>query len=441
MSSYATMVTKRLFRHKLAVVGMSLIVIMILFSIFADFIAKEPNVMNLDASLTPPGSQLYCARSKDKLPQAKYVYKVQSATLDRFAETLTESGKQAEVKFEKTGPAIIVRGADGVERDVPTNSNSLAPGDTVVGESKDFATFRSTRSVQVLEYLYRFKTFDDHLTPTREVVLGDLIQVEWVDEGVAYLVQDKVSGQRRLHKGGMADLTTTEAEVGQIHKPLLGTDSAGRDIAQRLVHGARISLYVGIVVELLSLLIGVPLGAMAGYYGGWFDDVIMRFTDIMFAFPGLLFAIAVMAIFEERSITNVFIALGLVSWPTVARIVRGQVISLKHTEFVEGAKAIGCTHSRIIVRHIMPNVVAPIVVYASLGVASAIMSEAGLSFLGIGIRPPTPSWGTMINEGFQHALDAPHVWLIPGIIIALVVLAFNFLGDGLRDALDPKLKI
>ena len=212
------------------------------------------------------------------------------------------------------------------------------------------------------------------------------------------------------------------------------------DIAKRIVHGARISLYVGIVVELISLLIGIPLGAMVGYYGGKIDDFIMRFTDIMLSFPSLLLAMAVMTILG-RDIINVFIALGIVSWPTIARIVRGQFISIRESEYVEASRAVGCSDARIIIKHILPNTLAPIIVYTSLGMASAIMSEAGLSFFGIGVRPPMPSWGSIINDGFQFALYYPHLWVVPGLVIAVTVLAFNFLGDGLRDALDPRLKI
>ncbi|NLI39936.1 MAG: ABC transporter permease [Caldisericales bacterium] len=433
---------KRLFRHKLALIGFCIIFLLVLVSIFADVMAPNPNQMNLDAALTPPLKELYVARSSEKIPQNKYLYITGPSSQKTLVLMVdVNADEKIKVEFDKTGPALEVMAKNGTKKFVPQNDNILSPGDSVIGESATVSTFRSRKSVILMDYRYRFAILSNLLVPSKEVIGGDLVSVEWVDEGPAFLVRDKKSGQLRLHKEDLSDLSPTEEEIGKMPKPLLGTDNAGRDIAQRLVHGARISLYVGIIVEFICLLIGIPLGAMAGFFGGWLDNLIMRFTDIMFAFPGLLFAIAVMSIFENRDITTIFIALGLVGWPTIARIVRGQVISLKNTEFVEGARAIGCSNLRIITSHIMPNVVAPIVVYTSLGIASAIMSEAGLSFLGIGIRPPTPSWGTMINEGFQHALDAPHIWLMPGIVIALVVLAFNFLGDGLRDALDPKLKI
>lgn len=439
--TYFVTILKRFFRHKLAVVGIVIVFLIVLLSIFADLIAPTPNIMNLDAALVPPMQQVYCGRSKEKIAQNRYLY-LASSSGQKFLTTEIKTQKGLiRAEFENIGPAFEVLKKDGQRIFVPSSFGSLSPGDKVLGESKDFATFRSKKSHKVPEYIYHFKTKDIYTKPTKEVIDGDFIEVEWEDMGEAYLVVDTVTDQRRLHYKNAPDLKPTEVEIGPMQKPLLGTDTTGRDIAQRIVQGARISLYVGIVVELISLLIGIPIGAIAGYFGGRIDNWFMRFTDIMFAFPGLLFAIAVMAIFEERSIVTVFIALGLVWWPQIARIIRGQYISLKEYEFVEGARAIGCSNLRIMTKHLLPNTIAPIIVYSTLGIASAIMSEAGLSFLGIGIRPPTPSWGTMINEGFQHVLDAPHVWMIPGIVIAIVVLAFNFLGDGLRDALDPKLKI
>lgn len=439
--TYFMTIMKRFLRHKLAVVGIVIVLLLVLLSIFADIIAPTPNIMNLDAALIPPMQEVHCARSKGKIAQSRYLYVTGPANQAILTSSVVTAKGEVQAEFENIGVAIEVLSADGQKRFVPSSFGSMSPTDKVIGESNEFATFRTKKSYKVMEYLYHFKVVGEHTKPTREVIEGDFLDVEWEDMGVAYLVVDTSTDQRRLHYKNAPDLKSTETEIGPLPKPLLGTDTTGRDMAQRLVQGARISLYVGIVVELISLLIGIPIGAIAGYFGGRIDNWFMRFTDIMFAFPGLLFAIAVMSIFEERSIITVFIALGLVWWPQIARIIRGQYISLKEYEFVEGAKAIGCSNFRIMTKHLLPNTLAPIIVYSTLGIASAIMSEAGLSFLGIGIRPPTPSWGTMINEGFQHALDAPHVWLIPGIVIAIVVLAFNFLGDGLRDALDPKLKI
>ncbi len=430
-------VFRRLFRHKLAVIGLSIILLMIIVSLFADVIAPDPYSMNLDATLIPPMKQVYAAKSKDQFETKKYIYEVSDSEESYYKIV----GKRSEnVLFEKLGNALEIKLPDGKTEFVPLNSKSLPPGYEIIGEADDLYTFRSTKSVLVMEHWYRYDSLGKHTKNSKEVVSGELVDVEWEDLGVAYVVVDVESGNKRLHPKGASDLISTEIESGPMKRPILGTDNAGRDIAQRLVHGARISLYVGIVVILISLIIGITLGALAGFYGGWIDSVISRFTDIMFAFPGLLFAIAVMAVLG-RDLFNVFIALGLVGWPPIVRIIRGEVVALKESEFVEAAKAIGAKNKRIILRHLLPNMLAPIIVYVSLGIAGAIMSEAGLSFLGIGVRPPMPSWGSMINDGFQHALDSPHVWLVPGIVIALVVLAFNFLGDGLRDALDPKLKI
>ncbi len=428
---------RRLFKHKLSVIGLTIILLMIVVSLFAGVIAPDPYSMNLDAKLIPPMKEIHAAKSKTEFLTKEYIYEV-SKSEESFSK---EVGLKSEtVLFEKIGVALDVRLSDGSRAVVPTNSGTLQPGTTVVGESDEWNTFRSNRSVDILKSRFQYAPKGKHTKSTKEVVAGDMVDVEWEDAGIAYIVVDSETGNKRLHAEGQADLTPTEIEIGPMKRPLLGTDSAGRDIAQRLIHGARISLYVGVVVIFISLLIGITLGALAGFYGGLTDSVISRFTDIMFAFPGLLFAIAVMAVLG-RDLVNVFIALGLVGWPPIVRIIRGEIIALKESEFVEAAKSMGARNSRIIIKHLLPNTLAPIIVYSSLGIAGAIMSEAGLSFLGIGVRPPMPSWGSMINEGFQHALASPHVWLVPGVLIAIVVLAFNFLGDGLRDALDPKLKI
>lgn len=219
-----------------------------------------------------------------------------------------------------------------------------------------------------------------------------------------------------------------------------GTDNFGRDIFSRVMYGARISLEVGIIASSISLLLGTLLGTLAGYYGGWLNTIIMRFTDIMFGFPALLFLIGIMAAFEPN-LTTVFFAIGFVSWPKMARIMRGQVLSVKENEYIMANTALGQSDFPLIFRHIVPNCLAPVIVAFTMGIASAIMSEASLSFLGLGAQPPTPSWGSMINFGKDYLRSAPWLTLFPGLAIGITVLGFNLFGDGLRDALDPTMEL
>ena len=207
----------------------------------------------------------------------------------------------------------------------------------------------------------------------------------------------------------------------------------------RVIYGARVSLLVGFVAEAIVLVIGVTMGALAGYYGGRVDRIIMRTVDVLFAFPDLLFAIAIMFALG-RGLLNLFIALSVVGWAGMARLTRSQVLALKEREFVEGARAAGARDAHIIFRHILPNALGPIIVAVTLGIPGAIMSEASLSYIGLGVQPPTATWGSMIYEGKSYLKHAPWMSLAPGAMIMLTVLAFNLLGDGLRDALDPRTK-
>lgn len=218
---------------------------------------------------------------------------------------------------------------------------------------------------------------------------------------------------------------------------LLGTDNFGRDILSRLIYGARISLYIGIVVVSIAATLGSVLGLLAGYLGGWVDTAVTRAVEIFYAFPFLVLAIAVIAVFGPN-IVNVMWVLGLVSWPLYARLVRAQVMALRDVEYIEAARASGMHPARVMFAHVLPNVLTPIVVAATFGIPEAILASAALGFLGMGVQPPTPEWGVMISEGKDFIRRAPFLITWPGIAIATVVLAFNFLGDGLRDALDPR---
>ncbi len=217
----------------------------------------------------------------------------------------------------------------------------------------------------------------------------------------------------------------------------MGSDELGRDILSRMIWGAQASLLAGVVSVAIAVLIGVPFGLVAGYFGGWLDGIISRATDALLATPFLILAIA-LAAFLGPSLTNAMIAIGLSAMPIFVRLTRGQVLSVKTEDYVEGAKAIGLSHAKIIIRYILPNVFAPILVQATLAIATAIIAEASLSFLGLGQQPPAPSWGSMLNVAKNFLSQAPWMAMWPGAAIFLVVLGFNLLGDGLRDALDPR---
>ena len=236
---------------------------------------------------------------------------------------------------------------------------------------------------------------------------------------------------------GKIDLTNVLASPSASH--LFGTDQLGRDVLSRMIWGARISLKVGFAATGVAIIIGTILGAVSGYYGGWIDAAIMRFVDIMLCFPTFFLILAVIA-FLEPSIWNIMIIIGLTGWMGVTRLVRADFITLKERDFVQAARAIGASDLRIIFLHILPNAMASILVAATLGIAGAILTESALSFLGIGVQPPTPSWGNILTAGKDNIDIAWWLSLYPGLAILITVVGYNLLGEGIRDALDPRLK-
>jgi peptide/nickel transport system permease protein len=218
---------------------------------------------------------------------------------------------------------------------------------------------------------------------------------------------------------------------------ILGLDDLGRDVASRVIYGARVSLRVGFSVVIITAIVGIILGSIAGYFGGFMDTVIMRISDMLLAFPGILLAIALVAVLGP-SLNNVVLALSVIGWVSYARLTRGQVLKVREMEFVTAAEALGARSPRVIFRHLLPNVISPVIVQATLGLAGAILAEASLSFLGLGVQPPTPSWGAMLTTGRQYLGIADHLAIYPGMAIMLAVMGLNFFGDGLIDALDPK---
>lgn len=219
---------------------------------------------------------------------------------------------------------------------------------------------------------------------------------------------------------------------------LFGTDDKGRDILSRIIYGSQLSLMVGVVAVSIGVAIGVPIGLVAGYYGGWWDTVLMRFIDVLLAFPGMLLALAIVSALGP-SLFNVMLAVGIFSIPTFARLVRGSTLTVKKLEYIDAIRALGARDLRIVMVHILPNVISPIIVQGTLRLATAILTAAGLSFLGMGAQPPTPEWGAMLSNGRDFIFSAPYVAIFPGLAIAFLVIGFNLFGDGLRDALDQRM--
>ena len=260
---------------------------------------------------------------------------------------------------------------------------------------------------------------------------------------VILLLVDALTAPLLVHLGWIIDPLKQDVahiEVGPgKYGHLLGTDELGRDTLSRLMYGARVSLSIGILVQGIIFIIGGVIGLTAGYAGGRVDNLLMRFTDVWYAFPDLIFVLVLVSVFGP-SLLSIFGAIGIVNWVNLARLVRGQVLTIKEKEFVEAARATGTRPTRIVLRHLVPNALGPIIVTLTFGIPQAIFLEATLSFIGVGIQPPTPTWGQMVNEGYQAVYANPTSVLFPALAIGITMLAFTFIGDGLRDALDPRMR-
>ncbi|OUP08024.1 peptide ABC transporter permease [Collinsella sp. An2] len=268
-----------------------------------------------------------------------------------------------------------------------------------------------------------------------------VIAVVWIIFVILVAVTADLWAQQWLGSPTASDTTqlaTTSLLPPSPEHPF-GTDLNGRDILVRVIYGARVSLTVGVVATSISTVIGLVMGALAAFYGGIWDTIIMRLADVFLAFPYVLFVVAMIAALGN-GLMNVFIAIGILGWPSIARVFRSAILTVKENDYVDAARAMGASDFRIIVRHIFPNSVASIVVYATMNIGSAILTESSLSFLGLGVTPPTPTWGSMIQAGQSYLQTAPWMMIMPGLAILTTVLAFTLLGDGLRDALDVKMK-
>lgn len=289
-------------------------------------------------------------------------------------------------------------------------------------------------------YSYKQQVIDHQNLPPSFRPAGELMLE--VRQTYMMRIADK-EGRTSLSEAQQAelDLLAADVEVNPVHQRhyLLGTDSLGRDVLARTIYGGQISIMIGFIGTVTALLIGILFGAVAGYIGGWVDNLIMRFVDIMYGLPYMLIVIIMMAILGQN-IFILFIAIALVSWLTIARVVRGQVISLKNSEFIEAARAMGARKRRIILKHLLPNTMGIIIVYSSLSLPSFIMSESFLSFLGLGVSAPRASWGSLVSEGVSTMTLYPWLLIVPAITMTVFLFAMNFLGDGLRDAFDPQSK-
>lgn len=333
---------------------------------------------------------------------------------------------------------VVAAFAYSLAPDQSPNANTIIVeiGGRSAGFTQTFLKIPSENMPDITEGPARFFSGERYpytLIPinTYSIVNDSLVADQYIDEGVSEKITFPL--QNIIPRGASPDYSPVTAK-----KFYLGTDQYGRDILSRLIIGIRVSLAVGFITVIISLSIGILLGALAGYFRGWVDDIVMWFINILWSIPTLLLVFAI-TLMLGKGFWQVFIAIGLTMWVNVARIVRGQVLAVRQLEYIEAATALGFSHTRIIVRHILPNIMGPVIVVAASNFASAIVIEAGLSFLGVGVQPPQPSWGLMVKENYNFIItNNPMLAIYPGIAIMTLVLAFNLLGNGLRDALQVK---
>ncbi|MDX2190948.1 MAG: ABC transporter permease [Bacteroidota bacterium] len=396
-------VRKRLFKNWPAVIGMIFIVACTLIAIFAYNIMPDATPSANDGAVQiqkqPPGFQTFILKTSRnvEVEQHNFFYKMLWGQETKYTilPIVDYSIEGMDVKYTPSGRVQIPERVPIIKLMFPLYSgNSKMPG------------FDST-----LNYKYE----------------GD---------NVAYI--DQNGSQKSIAKAEL--ITKFKDELIEKRTYLLGTDKAGRDMLSRLLFGTRISLGIGFVSVLISLLVGVSIGAIGGYFGKRIDLFIMWLMTVVWSIPGIMLVIAISLALNSKGIWVAFVAVGLTSWVEIARVVRGQIMSIKEKTYVEAAKALGIKNFTIILKHILPNLMGPIIVIATSNFASAILTEAGLSFLGLGVQPPMPSWGMMVNEGF-HSIGTQNSWhliLLPSLAISMLVLAFNLFGNGLRDAYDPQ---
>jgi peptide/nickel transport system permease protein/oligopeptide transport system permease protein len=265
-----------------------------------------------------------------------------------------------------------------------------------------------------------------------------VVSLIWISLVVLVAISSAIPGAEAVY-GDPVEFESTVGREAPSAEHLFGTDKLGRDVFSRVVYGSQISLQVGVIAVSISVFIGLVMGGLAAFYGGFFETIIMRLADVFLAFPYVLFAIAIIAVLGPGP-RNVFIAIGILGWPSIARVFRSSILSVKENEYVDAARAVGASDVRVLFRHILPNSIAPIIVYGTMSIGGAILAEAALSFLGMGVQPPDPSWGLMLADARLQMSVAPWLMIFPGLAILTTVLAFVLLGDGLRDALDVKMK-